>query len=107
MDLLKNWRVLECELCGTHHYLYGDDPIDDDWTCSTCGTETGYNEVDAKNITSYDIAELLSNELEHANHHNWTELPEKFLESLSALRNDEAQIREIFVKFADLLYEMI
>lgn len=57
--------------------------------------------------TAEDYAEILSCELENANHHSWTELPHIILSALDKSDISKEQMDSIMRKTAENIYEMI
>lgn len=57
--------------------------------------------------TAENYAEILSDKLENANYHSWTELPHTILKALEKSDFSKEKINSVMKEIAEGIYEMI
>ncbi len=63
--------------------------------------------IESDEWTAENYVEILGNELENANHHSWTELPDTILRALEKADLSKEKINSAIKEIAEGIYEMI
>lgn len=100
--MFKYWKVGND---GHYYYAYNEsiEEIKEEFDIQ----DQNFKFIDESEWTAENYAEILSNELENANHHSWTELPQVILNTLEKSDLPKEKIDSIMKQVAENIYEMI
>lgn len=100
--MFKYWRVGND---GHYYYVYNEsiEEIKEEFDIQ----DQNFKFIDESEWTAENYAEILSNELENANHHGWTELPQVILNALEKSDLSKEKIDSIMKEVVENIYEMI
>lgn len=100
--MFKNWKVGN----DGNYYYVGDMSIEEVKEENEI-EDPNFGFIAQENWTAENYAEILSSELENANYHGWTELPQSILGVLAASNLSEEKMKSIMIGIAKSIYEMI
>lgn len=100
--MFKYWKVGND---GHYYYVYNEsiEEIKEEFDIQ----DSNFKFIDRDEWTAENYAEILSNELENANYHSWTELPHTILNALEKSNLQKGKIDSIMKEIAESIYEMI
>lgn len=100
--MFKYWKVGNDGNC---YYVYNEsiEEIKEEFDIQ----DQNFKFIDESEWIAQNYAEILSNELENANYHRWTELPHTILNALKKSNLSKEKIDSVMKEIAEGIYEMI
>lgn len=100
--MFKYWKVGND---GKYYYVYNEsiEEIKEEFDIQ----DPNFKFIESDEWTAENYAEILSNELENANYHRWTELPCTILNALEKSNLSKEKIDSVMKEIAEGIYKMI
>lgn len=100
--MFKYWKVGNDGKC---YYVYNEsiEEIKEEFDIQ----DPDFKFIESDKWTAENYAEILGDELENANHHRWTELPDTILRALEKSNLSKEKINSVMKEIAEGIYEMI
>ena len=102
-----DWLVIHCQDCDEKKYLYKTVDVKmEDCYCDKCNS-TNYKFLKEDDMSAQDFVTILGNELEDANYHSFTNVPENLLTILQKADIEEDKCRVVMKEFSEMLWKEI